>query len=325
MKIIFVGSQEIGEACLNTLLKLDHEIMLIISEPLASHEKIKNEVMLLAENQNIPFLEVKDIHKDEVRNRIKKISPDLIVVCGWRKVIKPEILDIPKKGSIALHSSLLPRYRGFAPMTWPIINGEKETGITMIYMAEGIDNGDIIGQIKYKIGLKDTGYDIYKKAIDGATKLLVKYIPLIEVGKEPRKKQREENASFATARVPDQGIIDWTKNAKDIYNLIRALTKPYPGAFTYHKGKKLFIWEAEILPHPPRFYGSPGQIVRVGIIGVWVLTGKGILRLKRVQLGDQDEMAAEDYFKSVKTKLGYNVIEEIEKMKEIIRGRTKSN
>ena len=306
MKIIFIGSQEIGTACLQELINLEQDIKLLISCELESHEKIKNTTSELAKINEIPTLITNNINTYEIENKIKEIEPDLIIVCGWRRMIKKKIISISKKGIIVIHASLLPKYRGFAPITWPIINGEKETGITMFYIGEEIDNGDIIGRVKYKIEENDTGYSIYKKAINGARLLLKKYVPLIENDSAPRLKQNEEYAQYAAARKPEDGKLDWDKSAIEIFNLIRALSKPYPGAFTYHNNKRLFIWKASLIKEQIKYVGSNGQIVKIiKGKGAWVLTGNGILLLETVQPYGKQEINAGDYFKFNIYNFGY--------------------
>ena len=299
MKIILVGSQEIGTACLKELIDLGQDVELLISAELGAHEKIENGTVKIAKKYGLRYT------YDMNANEIKKANPDLIIVCGWRKMISKDVYEIPKKGSVAIHGSLLPKYRGFAPMTWPIINGEKETGITMFYMTEEVDTGDIVGQVKYSIGDEDTGYDLYKKAIAGAVSLIRNYIPLIKKDNAPRLKQDDSKASYACARTPDDGLIDWTKNAKEIYNLIRALAKPFPGAFTYHQGKKLFVWKARLVSDFMKVFGSAGQIMNIMEgKGVFVVTGEDVLFLESVQEENGEEVCAGNYFKSIKTKLG---------------------
>lgn len=317
MNIIFLGTQEMSTACLKELMALGQQIKLLVSYELEPHEKLKNDTIEFAKKANIPHLIGNNINLPAIQNRIRDINPDLIIACGWRTIISNEVLSIPKKGTILLHGSLLPKYRGFAPITWPIINGDKETGITLFYVNERVDSGDIIGQIKYPIKEEDTSLIIYQKATKGAVSLMRKYIPLIEKNKAPRIKQNEKEAFYSFSRTPEDGLVDWNKPAVKIYNSIRALTKPYPGAFTYYQNKKLFIWKASLIKKKLMYCGINGQIGKIiKGKGVWVVTGKGILLLETIQPEGGGEINAGDYFKSLNVRLGYNTIKEIEKIKK---------
>lgn len=314
MKIVFIGSKEIGLACLEELLKLKQEISLIIS--------VENDLLVknFAKHKKIKYLAPANLNNKKIESKLKNIKPDLMVVCGWSRLINQEIFSIPVKGTIALHGSLLPINRGFAPMTWPIINGEKETGMTLFYLNSGMDEGDIIGQIKYDIGSEETGQDLYLKAIQAVRKLILKYIPMIKKDTAPQTPQKKSGVSYAFARVPEDGVIDWTDSAKNIHNLVRALTKPFPGAFTYFKNQKLFIWKTHILKNNFKFFGNCGQVVKIiPDYGVWVLTGQGILVLEQVQLEGTKDTNAGNFFKSIKTKLGFDIIKEIIEIKNFLK------
>jgi len=207
---------------------------------------------------------------------IKKINPDFILVVGWYYIIPKEILNYPKYGCAGLHASLLPKYRGGAPINWAIINGEKKTGITFFYFGEGVDSGDIIGQRAFKITLKDNCRTVYEKAIKSGIYLLKKYIPLIERNKAPRIKQDESKATYFPQRKPEDGLINWGQSALKIYNFIRAQTYPYPGAYTFYKKNKIIIWEAKISNFKSKEKGNkPGQILRISKKGILTSTLDG--------------------------------------------------
>lgn len=316
MKIVFIGSNEIGSACLEELFVLKQEIALIIS--------IKDETAVndLAHLKKIEYITPENLQTKEIETKIKKIKPDLMIVCGWGKLIGTEIYSIPTKKTVALHGSLLPKNRGFAPMTWPIINGDKETGMTLFYIDREMDEGDIIAQLKYTVGPNDTGQDLYQKAVRAVRQLIQKYIPMIDKDTAPRTPQKKVGASYAFARIPDDGLIDWTMSAQDIYNLIRALAKPFPGAFTYFKNQKLFIWKAEVLKPSIKYSGNCGQVVKIiPDSGVWILTGNGVLVLQSVQLVGSDDINAGNLFKSIKTRLGFDIIKELTKIKVMLEAR----
>jgi methionyl-tRNA formyltransferase len=313
MKIVFIGTQEIGLICLKELIRLNQEIALVITTE--TDDKVKNFVKL----EKFNFLTCKDINNQEIEQKIKEIKPDIMVVCGWNKLIKERIYSIPVKKTVALHASLLPKNRGFAPMIWPIINNEKETGVTLFYINEEMDKGDIIGQIKFEITAEDTGFDLYQKASGIVGELIKKYIPMIENDVAPRLVQKESDATYAFARIPEDGIIDWSKSAFDINNFVRAQARPFSGAFTYCKNEKLYILKAHILTEKINFFGNYGQIVKIiPGVSVWVLTGSGILVVELVE-SDGDQFNASQFFKSVKLTLGFNIVQELMELRTLLK------
>jgi methionyl-tRNA formyltransferase len=217
----------------------------------------------IANRYNIPLITVTGKMKDYTES-IKNFNPDFILVIGWYFMIPKEIRDIPKLGCAGMHASLLPKYRGGAPINWAIINGESRSGISFFYFEEGVDTGDIIGQKEYQITLRDTCQTVYDKAVRAAGELIKEYIPLIRDGQAPKIKQDQSKATIFPQRKPEDGEIDWNKSAFEIYNWIRAQTQPYPGAFTYRKGEKLLIWETKFYD----FYEDekqlqPGQVMEI--------------------------------------------------------------
>jgi methionyl-tRNA formyltransferase len=178
---------------------------------------------------------------------VMDIKPDLILAIGWYYMIPDQMMKLAGKGAIGIHGSLLPKYRGNAPFVWAMINGEKETGISLFYFEKGIDEGDIIAQKKIPIGEKETIRDILNKARGSSVEILLEYLPKIADGTAPRIPQDNSQATLFPKRTPDDGLIDWSWDAKRIHDFIRAQTKPYPGAFTYINNKKVIIWDAEIL------------------------------------------------------------------------------
>lgn len=177
---------------------------------------------------------------------IKSLKPDLIVVIGWYYKIPESILKIAPKGCVGMHASLLPLYRGGAPLVWAIINGENKTGLTFFYLDSGIDNGDIIAQHEIEINNNDYIKDILAKVNHTALNILTEYLPLLAAGNSPRIKQDESLATYFPQRKPEDGEINWSWDVKKIKDFIRAQSKPYPGAFTIINGKKITIWDADI-------------------------------------------------------------------------------
>ena len=177
---------------------------------------------------------------------ITRWQPDLLLVLGWYYMIPRKVRESAPLGCVGFHASLLPKYRGGAPIPWAIINGETETGVSFFYLDGNMDSGDIISQIAFDIGENDTCGTVYEKATLASIKILQEYIPQIAAGTAPRIAQDETQATYFPQRKPEDGLIDWSWNAKHIHSFIRAQTRPYPGAFTFIEGKKVTIWDADI-------------------------------------------------------------------------------
>ena len=181
-----------------------------------------------------------------LESAIRQSKPDLVLVLGWYYKVPRTVIERIPFGAVGIHASLLPKYRGGAPLVWSMIQGEKQTGVTLFYLGEKMDAGDLISQQAFPITREDTIASVYKKAEDASVEILKKYVPLLAKGKVPRKKQDESEATTFPQRSPQDGLIDWSWDAERIRNFIRAQTHPYPGAFTFLKGKKVTIWDCAI-------------------------------------------------------------------------------
>jgi len=265
MKIVFIGCVEIGFKCLQQIIKDKWDVVAIFTLA-KKYAKLTSGFIDFSEinSQNkIPIYKVKDVKYILNINRIARLSPDLIVVCGWQRLIGKEILKIPKKGVIGFHSSLLPRYRGRAPVNWAIINGEKQTGVTMFYCESGIDSGDIIAQKSFSIKLNDTCKTVYDKSAKAACALLHRYLPEIEKGSVRRLENKSHRFPCWPKRNPGDGLIDWNMSALKVHNWIRALTSPYPGSFSYYNSEKYFILISRYDKRLKHVSRPPGEIIRI--------------------------------------------------------------
>lgn len=197
----------------------------------------------------VPVHEITDINKE--LDLIRSYSPEIIMMCGWRQIIKKNLLDLPKKGMIGFHPTLLPKGRGPAPIINTILEGFEKSGVTMYYISEGLDNGDIIGQEGFPVGPDDYAQDIYNKVTQSGKQLIRTYIPLLVRGDAPRIPQDNHNATYLPKRTMADNKIDFKGDSIDvIYRKIRAFSKPYNGAFIIRNNKKLIIWNAEISEEP---------------------------------------------------------------------------
>ena len=306
MKLFLFLASRRGHAVLKKLIAENAEIcgiLCLIEDP--HEEAFHPRITEMANRKNIPIFYSDKVKSSEYAKLLREIKPDIAFAIGWRYLITKEAYEIPAKGTLIIHDSLLPAYRGFAPMNWAIINGETKTGVTLFHIAEGVDCGPIIDQLATDIGIDDTGKTIDEKVIPLYEEIIVKNLPLLANNKIKSVPQDESRATYTCKRTPDDGEIDWTLSALQIHNLIRACTHPFPGAFTTLQGKKIFIWEAKWITPQDNYVGNiPGRVLgkRHGMIEV--LTGQGILRLVRLQVAGDVEKSAQDFPMSVKDTFG---------------------
>ena len=278
MRTVVFAYHNMGVAGLEALARHDYNISAVFT-----HEDDPDEncwfdsVKKWAVQKKIKVYTTEEINSSQWIEKIATINPDIIFSFYYRKLICREILDLPKIGAFNLHGSFLPAYRGRCPVNWVIINGEKKTGVTLHYMIDKPDAGDIVGQKAVEIALSDTAKTLYDKLCMAAKELLNEVLPLIKSGRIPRQKQDLKAGSYYGGRRPEDGRIDWKKSADEIYNLIRAVTEPYPGAFALlDKGEKIIIWWAE--PMAFKEAAIPGKLV-ITNKEVLVQTGKNAIKL----------------------------------------------
>ena len=286
MKLVVCAYHNVGYRCIEELLRQGAEISLIFTHEDSPTEQIWfSSVRELAEKNRIPYL-TSSINEPENREWVRQIAPDFLLSFYYRNMIKPELLEIPARGALNLHGSWLPKYRGRVPVNWAVINGESETGATLHYMVAKPDAGDIVDQEKVGIAFTDTAHDVFGKVNEAAVTVLRRAWPRLVDGSADRIPMDLAAGSYFGGRKPEDGRIDWNKSAAQIYNLIRGVTHPYPGAFTELNGMKLLIWSA----WPVAGSGQPGQVVSLKPLCIG--TGDGLLELRRVQFeGGQEQEA----------------------------------
>lgn len=231
---------------------------------------------------------------------------DLMLVACWRYRIPPSIYQRPRRGTFVFHDSLLPRYRGFAPTVWAIINGEAETGATLFRIAEGVDTGDIVAQERVPIGPDETIDQVMARVTEAYLRLLASNLQPLLDGTARATPQDPAQATYTCKRLPEDNRIDWARSTAQIHNLIRATTRPYPGAFTFLAGRKLTIWSARPVVPAVRYVGAvPGRVVEIlPGQGSMVLTGDGQLLVRRVQLDGEPETEATQVLRRLSQTLG---------------------
>ena len=308
MNIFVLCATRRGELFLDRLFQLrpsDNFYVFTFRE--TPHEpKYFDRIQNIAKSHQARFFEATNVAHEKFAELWDSVKPDIIFLVSWRYLIPMDIADRANIACIVFHDSLLPAYRGFSPTCWAVINGESQTGVTMFHLAEEVDSGDIIDQVAVPIKPDDTIKEITESVTQKYLSLLAKNLPLVINGQAPRIPQDHSLATFTCRRIPDDNEIDWICSALSIYNLIRGVTHPYPGAYTWFKGRKLIVWSARRPVKQHTFVGCvPGAILGVNKgKGVVVLTGNGQILINFVQLEGQQQVCAADILYSLSFRLG---------------------
>ena len=299
MNIVFMGTPDFAVESLKKIYESGHNILAVVSQPdKPSGRNMKlmpTPVKEYAESKNIKVYQPEKIRKDEeLYETLKSLKPDVIVVVAFGQILPQKILDIPKYGSVNVHGSLLPKYRGAAPIQWAIISGEKVTGITTMYMDAGMDTGDMIQKAEVKIENDDNFGTLYEKMKIKGGELIVQTLEKIADGVAPRVKQPDD---FTLAPMIEKtlGNIDWNNNSEDIRNLVRGLN-PTPGAYTNIEGQKIKIWRVEFSNLEKTDEVIPGMVIKANKKeGLLISTQDGILDIAEIQLPNSKRMLAKEY------------------------------
>jgi len=287
MKTVVFAYHNIGIIGLEALMQGEFDIRAVFSHLADPDENIWfGSVADWAKKNQLPVYCPQNVNTPEWIEMIRKISPEVIFSFYYRNLLSRDILMIPSAGSFNLHGSFLPTYRGRCPVNWVLVKGEKRTGVTLHHIIETPDAGDIVGQKEVVIEFEDTAYTLYQKLCVKAKVLLEELLPLIQKGIAPRIVQNLKEGSYYGGRRPEDGRIDWDWPVMKIYNLVRAVTEPYPGAFTYlPDGKKLFIWWA--FPEKGSVSKSPIGTLELEEDGVFARASDGRLRLLDIEVGEK--------------------------------------
>ena len=278
-RILFFGYSEVGYECLKLLLERGDNVVALITHEDNPSEKIwfKTPAVAAAERA-VPIHTPQKVGTPEWLERIEALRPDLILSVYYRNMISSRVLALAPLGAFNMHGSLLPKYRGRAPINWAVLHGERRIGMTLHRMVREPDAGAIVDQEGVEIGPRDTAEQAFRKVLPCATRVLARQIDALLAGTAVETPQDPAEATYFSGRKPEDGRIDWTRTATEIFNLIRAVTDPYPGAFSDWGGARLMVWWAE--PVDGRS-GVPGEILSVAPLVV--ATGGGALELTRVE------------------------------------------
>lgn len=293
MRVVFMGTPDFAVGTLEELIKAGHEIIGVVTQP--DKPKGRGKTLMptpvkgVALKHQIPVYQPKKVREKEFTEALRNLSPDVIVVAAFGQIITKEILEIPRFGCINVHASLLPAYRGAAPIQWAVINGEKESGVTIMQMDEGLDTGDMIDKVVVPLAQDETGGSLFDKLSQAGARLCVKVLKDLEEGKAVREKQPEESTTpYASMISKKMGEINWSQPAGSIEQLIRGLD-PWPSAYTKLQGKTLKLWKARVVEEKQE-KGRPGEVVQVEKEAFFVQTGEGILKIEELQMEGKKRM-----------------------------------
>ncbi len=305
MRIVVHGQQAFGKAVLEALLKRGENVIAVYAAPEKAGQKA-DPLKEAAQAARLPVYQPESYRKPEVWESFRGLKPDLQVMAFVTLFVPEEFLNIPTRGSIQYHPSLLPRYRGPSAINWPIIQGDTETGLSIFWPDNGLDTGDVLLQKKTVIGPDDTLGSVYfDRLFPMGVEAMLESVDLVKAGKAPRIKQDEAQATYEGRCGPDNAHIDWGKPWRQIYGLIRGCN-PAPGAWTTCNGQKLQIFDSKPLParDPKGIGGKMGEVVAVDADGFTVVCADGRIRVMRVKPADGPKAGAGEFAASAKLAVG---------------------
>ncbi len=306
MKIVFMGTPDFAVETLHLLVESAHEIVGVVTRP--DKAKGRRKVLLPspvkeeALRQNLAVYQPEKVRDPVFVRQLALLEPDVIVVAAFGQIIPAEILQMPKYGCLNVHASLLPKYRGAAPIQWAVIDGEKESGVTIMQMDEGLDTGDILAQEKVVLSEDETGGSLFDRLSETGAELLVRTLPALEEGTlQPIRQPAESPTRYASMLTKQMGCIDWNQDAHRIACLIRGMN-PWPSAYTYLNGKMLKIWKAEAVDTGEQ--GQPGCVTELTRTTFTVAASTGALRIHRLQLEGKKEMDTAQFLRGYQLTTG---------------------
>lgn len=305
MKVIFMGTPDFSVGTLAALVEAGHEVVLAVTQPDKPKGRGKEmqytPVKEYALEKGIPVYQPEKVRRPECIEELKKYQADVCVVIAFGQILPKEILEMTPYGCINVHASLLPKYRGAAPIQWAIINGESISGVTTMQMDEGLDTGDMLEKAEVPLGEKITGGELHDLLAEAGAKLCVQTLEKLEKGELKPEKQGETPTAYARMLDKKLGNIDWTRPAVEIERLIRGLN-PWPSAYTTWNEKTMKIWDADVVDEEKT--AEPGIIIEVTKQTFSVQTGEGALRINELQIPGKKKMSADAFLRGYQVKTG---------------------
>lgn len=306
MNILFMGTPDFAAVALDKLIASRHSVIGVVTQPDKpqgrGHKMTPPAVKVLAEQHDLPVYQPERLKGGELREVLNQLMPDIIVVAAYGRILPQYILDFPKYGCINIHASLLPKYRGAAPIQRAVVNGETETGITIMNMNEGMDTGDIIAMRKTLIGEYETAAELFDRLAPMGGELLIETLEAIENGTAAAAAQNEEEATYAPMITKADGEIDWAKPARQISKLICGMNS-WPMAYTWYQGQVVKIIGAAVTDI--NLQGVPGELTHYDKKqGLLVQCGSGAIWLEQVQFAGTKRMSVHDYIRGHEVKIG---------------------
>lgn len=319
MRYVFVGAVEGSYHALEEMLTQKANVVGVftLAKQYASRHSDFADLSPLAQRYNVPLWGINNINDPQVVTHLRDLRPDYIFIIGWSQIVKRTVLELPTRACIGFHPSLLPQNRGRAVIPWTILQGLRRSGATLFYLDEGIDSGDILIQKAFAVEPDETARTLYDKVVATLREMIREVLPLLESGDPPRRPQDHAQATYCAKRTPADGLIDWQRSAEEIWTLIRAVGEPYPGAFTFHQGRKLIVWEASPVFSAP-YCGLPGQVQAISRDGAIVQCGDGNhILLRVVQAEGEERQLAANYFTKVHEVLGIDWLAVHQRVQEL--------
>ena len=290
MRTVLVGAVETSLVALEALGREDAAPIAVLTLPMSKSARHSDwtDLRPAAARWKARIIEAPDVNAPEVLDTLGQLAPDYAFVIGWSQICRAAFLDIPELGAIGYHPAPLPENRGRAVVPWTILQRRADTGATLFWMDEGMDSGDILVQQRFPVAPDETARSLYDKHLVMLSRMLSVAVAQLRSAHPPRVAQDHGRATYCARRVPVDGMIDWASTAESVWTLIRAAGDPYPGAFSFHRGHKLMLWEAEYLGAAP-YWGVPGQVQALAGPNALVQCGDGNHVLLRTVQRDGEE------------------------------------
>jgi len=309
MRIIFMGTPDFSVGTLEALVEAGHDVCLAVTQPDKPKGRGKEmqftPVKAAAMKHGIPVYQPKKIRDPECVEELRKYNADVMVVVAFGQILPKEILEMTPYGCINVHASLLPKYRGAAPIQWAIIEGESVTGVTTMQMDEGLDTGDVILQSEFALDDEITAGELHDKMTVEGAKVLCETLDLIKEGKAPRTPQNHDEFTYAPIMDKNLGHVDFSKTAREVHNLVRGVN-PWPSAYTMYMDKKMKVWKTKVLNE--KSSKEPGTILKVDQEGIKVATKDNVILISEIQMPNKKRMEVKEFIKGNTLEVG-NVLQ----------------